>query len=410
MDNISPDAQVLPWAISNSIVRVYEDKFFSNLLYSTKQVLAALIRFGLNLENVNQYIFIKKSTISELLNVMEATVYRALSKLEEEKLIEREPQKRTSSNFKVIGRIKITSMALKAIGIEGYLEQNKAYLDQRKTRLAPMQDKNNLPTQSLKRQSEQSSFKEIQGRRVPMDLAWLVEKNELKISGLLQLMKKAREAGKRLSDIVAVCIHTLREITGRPLYGYLLKLISTDSDFTFVERWEEEEKIEKQRAIEAKAEAKRQIEIAQTSLRGKKFRLESGQFVEFTEAAIEFTDVTGRHAGMCHYEQGASFIEQALLGSLESVDKIPQSAAHFEKDKKTDSRSAEELSPRESPRSAFKAVLENWKVSLGLKSANGNETPLDSDFNEVSQGDTSFDQFKKIDNGCATQSHYQEKA
>lgn len=393
MDNIYPNAQVLPWAISNSILRVYEDKFFSNLIYSTKRVLATLIRFGLNLENVNQSIYIKKSTIAKLLDVEETTVYRALTKLEEEKLIEREAQKITSSNFKVIGKIKITSIALKAIGIENYLEQNKAYLEQRKTRLAQMQDKNNLPTQSLKKQSEKSYFKAIQGKIVPEDLAWLVEKNELQIGGLFQLMKKAGEAGKRLSDIVAVCIHSLRKVTGRDLYAYLRSLIGKKNDFAHIRAIQEEKKIAKQRAVEANAEAKRQIDIAQTSLRGKKFCLESGEFVEFTEAAIEITDATGRERRVRPYEQGASLVKQALLGSLKLINKIPQ----FHQDKKTADKCSTESLLREKSRSAFTTELGHWKVSLGLRSAVGKEAPLNSESNKISQRATSFGQDKKLD-------------
>ncbi len=39
MEITLPNTQALPWAIANSIVRIYEDKFFSNLHPTTKKFL-----------------------------------------------------------------------------------------------------------------------------------------------------------------------------------------------------------------------------------------------------------------------------------------------------------------------------------------------------------------------------------
>ncbi len=379
MENILPNTQVLPWVIANSIVRIYEDKFFSNLHFSTKQVLSTLIRFGLNIENTRQSIFIKKSTIAHLMEVNEATVYRALSKLEEAKLIEREVQNKTSSNFKVIGKIKITSIALKAFGIEEYLERRKAKLQENAVKiseskkanadLAQMQDKNITPSlQSLQKQSGQNLFKEIQGRKIPQDLAWLVEANELKISGLLRLMKVAREKGKRLSDIVAVCKDALRKITGRELYAYLCTLIATECDFAYARGKQEEEKAEQQSAAEARAEAKQLIDVAEISLHGKKFRLDSGQYIEFRGGALEFTDATGRSEGFCPYQKNIPLIKQAILGSLEPVAEIPQPISKVDQDKKIDNEG--------SIKSVIADHLDSLKNLLGLNSAKQRVDPL----------------------------------
>jgi DNA-binding PadR family transcriptional regulator len=335
MENIYFNTQALPGIIANSIVRIYEDKFFSNLHFSTKQVFSILVRFGLSIKNLHQSIFIKKSTIAKLLNVNEATVYRALSKLEKEKLIEREAQNITSSNLKVIGKIRITKIALEIFGIENYLEQHKVYLKEKYKNtlsytkgdkdLAQVQDKNNkFSLQSLQKQSDKNFFKEIEGRKIPQDLAWLVEENKLQIGGLLKLMKMAREQGKRLSDIVTVCIHALRKITGRALYAYLRKLINKEYDFAYVKSMQEEEKLEKQRYTQTQEIAKHLISVAKINLRGKKFLLNSGRYIEFTEAMIEFTDATGRYEGGCPHQKGLSLIKQAIAGSLKKVDNIPQ--------------------------------------------------------------------------------------
>ncbi len=382
MENILPNTQVLPWAIANSIVRIYEDKFFSNLHFSTKQVLSTLIRFGLNIENTSQSIFIKKSTIAHLMEVNEATVYRALSKLEEAKLIEREVQNKTPSNFKIIGKIKITSIALKAFGIEEYLERRKAKLQENTTKvsafkkantdLAQMQDKNITPLQSLQKQSGQNLFKEIQGRKIPQDLAWLVETNELKISALLKLMKVARQKGKLLSDIVAVRKDALLKTTGRDLYGYLCSLIDTKCDFAYARKKQEEEKAKQQSAAEAKTEAKQMIDVAETSLHGKKFRLDSGQYIEFRGGALEFTDVNGRSEGFCPYQKNIPLIKQAILGSLEPVAEIPQHVSNVDQDKKFDNGG--------SIKSVIADHLDSLKNLLGLNSVKQKVDPLAVNF------------------------------
>ncbi len=310
-----------------------------------------------------------KAFISKLLEINEATVYRALSKLEKENLIEREPQKIISSNFKSIGRIKITSIALKLIGITEYLEKreeklkekaNNASSSNKKDDLAQMQDKNRDTLQSLKKQSERNSFKEIQGKKVPQDLAWLVEDNNLGIGALFKLMRLAREKGKRLSDIVAVCLHALRKISGRGLFAYLNKLITQENDFAYVRAMREEEQMEKQHA----AEEKRQLDLAKASLAGRKFCLDSGQFVEFDEQFISFFDASGRHTGTCPFGQAAPLVEKAIKGALKPIDQIPLPSVDMNESGKTSGRRSTETSSGRSVKSRLAAYVHGWKKLL----------------------------------------------
>lgn len=339
--------KVLPRAIANAIVRVYEDKYFSNLHVSTKQVLSTLIRFGLNLENVSQFIFIKKSTIAEILGINEATVYRALSKLEEFKLIEREAQNRTYFNLKVIGKIRITKLALEVTGVAGYLRE-LAERDAKRgasvaavkkapnaapntsgekhgrageTTIAPTQDVNVLtPYQSLQKQSGRGLFKNLQGKTVPVDLAGLVENQGMSLFGLLQLMKLAKASGKRLSDVVQVCRAALDPLTGRELYAYLRTLIGKDCDYSHIAAQRAEDK---RKAAEAAASKKLAEEVRKNhreTVRGKSYVLENGNTVRFTDLMIEFYSAENCFLGSRPYEASVELVAKASRGELAPVN------------------------------------------------------------------------------------------
>lgn len=341
-DPVRPDEapRVLPRAIANAIVRVYEDKYFSKFHVSTKQVLSALIRYGLNLENVSQFIFIKKSTIAEIVGINEATVYRALSKLEELGLIEREAQNRTYFNLKIIGKIRITKLALEVIGVAGYLKELAARAAKRAlfgvapkqsgdragasgepssgghlTTLARVQDVNVLtPKQSLQKQSERGLFKKLQGKSVPLDLAGLVENQGVSLFGLLQLMKLAKHSGKRLSDIVEVCRAALVPLKGRELYAYLRKLIAKDYDFSHVAAQRAEDRRQAAEKAVAKQLVEEQRQRNREAVRGKSYVLENGNVVRFTDLMVEFYSIKNQFLGSRPYEASADLVAKACAG------------------------------------------------------------------------------------------------
>lgn len=65
---------------------------------------------------------------------------------------------------------------------------------------------------------------------LPKDLSWLCQQG-VSAFGVLSLMKKARLAGQRLSDVLLAARQYLEGLSSREVYAYLSKLIHTGRDF-----------------------------------------------------------------------------------------------------------------------------------------------------------------------------------
>lgn len=79
--------------------------------------------------------------------------------------------------------------------------------------------------------SRSGAFVQFGAMKLPADLAWLVKEQGLKASGVLELMKRARLAQQRLSDVVASTRQYLQGLEGRSLYAYLRALLGKGRDF-----------------------------------------------------------------------------------------------------------------------------------------------------------------------------------
>jgi len=79
--------------------------------------------------------------------------------------------------------------------------------------------------------SSAGAFVQFDSMKLPADLAWLVRDQGLKPSGVLELMKRARLAQQRLSDVVACTRQYLQALEGRALYAYLRALLGKGRAF-----------------------------------------------------------------------------------------------------------------------------------------------------------------------------------
>jgi len=75
------------------------------------------------------------------------------------------------------------------------------------------------------------AFVRLQKVKIPHELAWLVEQQQLRATGVLSLMKLAKHAKQRLSDVVAATSNYLKPHKGRALYAYLRTLLGKDKDY-----------------------------------------------------------------------------------------------------------------------------------------------------------------------------------
>lgn len=319
----SPD--FLPARIMKAIALAYESRFFNELSITTRQVLAALIRFSLNDKNMHQLAYVKKETLARHVGVSEATVYRALSTLEGQGLIEREKQLRTRMKLQNIGRIRFTS---KLLGALGFLQRSMGLgsaqapddgaVAGEASRTSFGVAKNSFKSMTYagspaeKNQADRKhAYKTIDGKAVPSDLVWLAERNALPVTAIFKLMKVARAAGKRLSDVVAVTKHALQKLQGKELYAYLNSLLSKDVDFTFIAKEQADTADQEQQRERQIAESKARISQLAVSLRGKKFELQDGSTISVDEVSVvvrrgSYTSSTPLHAALGQLEALAS--------------------------------------------------------------------------------------------------------
>nr|WP_316157509.1 helix-turn-helix domain-containing protein [Cupriavidus sp. BIC8F] len=309
------DARRLPERILRAIALVYESDGLRALHITNRQVLATLIRFALNQKDPTSLAFIKKATIAQHLSISEATVYRALGTLEDAGLIERERQQRTRAQLEVVGRIGFTAKLLQCIGLAGrelgYPEPQTGSDESRSSSacLAPVSGVNNPKQSSTKKLSGPREFVQIHDRAVPIDLAPLVRDQELTTSALFLLMRLAREAGHRLSDVVSAAGHVLGPLRGRELFAYLKSLLGKPIDYSYVVQTRKAQEDER-RATAAQA-AQDRLEVAQLveRYRGRRVSAPDGRIYEVDSASIVITEANGRRSSLGHDQARAWLIE-----------------------------------------------------------------------------------------------------
>jgi len=319
------DAARLPEPILRAIALVYESDGLRTLHITNRQVLAALVRFALNQKDPSALAFIKKATIAQHLGISEATVYRALGALEDAGLIERERQQRTRAQLEVVGRIRFSAKLLRCIGIASRQLQSTVHVSAcadesgASTRLAPVSDVNKTMQSSTKKHPGPGSFLLIDGRAVPMDLAPLVRDQALKLSALFLLMKLARAAGHRLSDVVSAAGRALKALRGRELFAYLKSLLEKPVDYGHVVRTRKLREDE-ERAAEARVTQERQ-QIAELVARYRDKRVSGpdGLTYEVDSASIVITDANGRRSSLAHDRARAWLVEMDRV----AVGRVP---------------------------------------------------------------------------------------
>lgn len=310
------DACRLPERILRAIALVYESDGLRTLHITSRQVLATLVRFALNQKDPSALAFIKKTTIAHHLGISEATVYRALGALEGAGLIERERQRQTKAQFEVIGRIGFSAKLLQCIGITSLQLHSTVHVSARSdepvassTGLASVSDVNKTIQSSTKKQPGPGSFLPIDGRAVPMDLAPLVRDQALKVSALFLLMRLARTAGHRLSDVVSAAGNALRPLQGRELFAYLKSLLNKPVDYGHVVRTQKVREDEERAAAARATRERQQIAELVERYRGKRVSAPDGSTYEVDSASIVITDANGRRSSLAHDRARAWLVE-----------------------------------------------------------------------------------------------------
>lgn len=237
-------AVVYPGAIARACASLDESPIFRDTPDGYLRVIIRIIK-KINLSRLNAPIVASRSTLATESGKSIETVGRAIKWLEDKGLIERTQKARAGLRGSSSPLIPTTEL-LKALLLNGYKPRsettpaaesvgNASYPQiQPESAVKPDASKsveyNNLSENSSRKRD---SFTKIDGLTIPSDLAWMT-KNGLKPSGVLSLMKQAKLAKQRLSDVVAVAQQYLRPLHGRALYAYVRALLSKDRDYTYI--------------------------------------------------------------------------------------------------------------------------------------------------------------------------------
>jgi DNA-binding transcriptional ArsR family regulator len=262
--DLSTDSTNLPWVILRAAHRAAQ---LDGVPARARAVLAALARTVDGAKPFGE-IFARRTLLTERAMQSERTFYRSLTDLETAGLIDRRPQRRYVEAG-LFGRAYL-HLTEKAAVLLGLVEAPEAASDKPATEAAAQgpkgfaqpsdsvadgaNTKDLIPTAFQKRQPGEFSTKKA--GQPPEDL------QRLRTIGftdflIFKLMREAREAGKRLSEVVEVCWGSLRKAT-YPI-SYLKALIASPTDFGHQLRARHAEETAARDAAHAKRDAAREL-------------------------------------------------------------------------------------------------------------------------------------------------------
>ncbi|MFC7208320.1 hypothetical protein ACFQOZ_17975 [Comamonas endophytica] len=180
----------------------------------------------INLIRPNSPIVASRATIAQESGKSVETVHRVIRWLEDRALIERVQKARAGLRGSSSPLIP-TSKLLDALLLTDRTHAGKTPVVMPAPRHATV---SNIPTGASAEQGS-ARFESFGKLKLPADLGWLVRDNGLQSTGVLQLMRLAKQSKQRLSDVVGATRKYLEKLEGRQLYAYLRALLGRNRDF-----------------------------------------------------------------------------------------------------------------------------------------------------------------------------------
>lgn len=209
---------IYPGAIARALSAIDECAQLKTMPDSYIRVLIRILK-KINLKKPDSAIFASRQTLADESGKSIETVHRAIKWLEDHELIEREQKAHTGLRGSSSPLV-ITRKLLDALLISDRSHHHKAPV----TEITPV-------ITEAAQQRTQDQFERVSGFTLPKDLAWLTRRG-MKPTGVLQLMKMAKQAQQHLSDVVHATRQYLDGLDGRALYAYLRALLSKGLDFS----------------------------------------------------------------------------------------------------------------------------------------------------------------------------------
>lgn len=224
MEKLAPT--VYPSMIARACSALDESPLFRDMPDGYLRVIFRIIK-KINLIRLNSPIVASRGTIAQESGKSVETVHRVIKWLEDRGLIERAQKARAGLRGSSSPLIP-TAKLLHALLLTDSNHAGKPPI------VAPVQRPKTTATPSSMQatpSSEQGNFETFGKLKLPADLGWLVRERGLHGTGVLQLMKLARQAKQRLSDVVGATRQYLEKLEGRRLYAYLRALLGSNRDF-----------------------------------------------------------------------------------------------------------------------------------------------------------------------------------
>ncbi|WP_159912538.1 hypothetical protein [Pantoea sp. 18069] len=223
MEKLAPT--VYPSMIARACSALDESPLFRDVPDGYLRVIFRIIK-KINLIRLNSPILASRGTLASESGKSVETVHRVVKWLEDRGLIERVQKARAGlrgSSSPLIPTVKL----LDALLLTDATHAGKPPV------VAPAQNlARSTPAPAAHTLTDRGTQFETFGKlKLPSDLAWLVREQGMQGTGVLQLMKLAKQAKQRLSDVVGATRQYLEKLEGRRLYAYLRALLSSDKDF-----------------------------------------------------------------------------------------------------------------------------------------------------------------------------------
>ena len=223
MEKLAPT--VYPSMIARACSALDESPLFRDMPDGYLRVIFRIIK-KINLIRLNSPILASRGTLAAESGKSVETVHRVVKWLEERGLIERVQKARAGLRGSSSPLIP-TAKLLDALLLTDSRHAGKMPV------IAPVQPPaRNAPARTTASEpSPDSQFETLGKLKLPSDLVWLVRDQGMQGTGVLQLMKLAKQSRQRLSDVVGATRKYLEKLEGRRLYAYLRALLGSDNDF-----------------------------------------------------------------------------------------------------------------------------------------------------------------------------------
>ena len=215
---------VYPSMIARACSALDELPLFRDMPDGYLRVVMRIIK-KINLGKLTAPIVASRGTLAKEAGKSVETVHRVVKWMETRALIERD-QKARPGLLGSSSPLVPTEKLLNALMLNDGTSEGKPPV--------PVQNLVTFPSRVVpvtKPIAPKSDFVTFDKIKIPTDLAWLVQDQGLRSTGVLQLMKLAKKAKQQLSDVVSTTRKYLETLEGRELYAYLRALLGKNKDY-----------------------------------------------------------------------------------------------------------------------------------------------------------------------------------